>query len=326
MASQAGWYPDPGGQPGLYRWWTGSAWSEAVTPYPQGTPPPSTPGRPPASGSPAGAQPSGYGSSAQDGQPTAGAGVPGSYEPYTAPAQKRRGALAWWLVAGAAVLAVVVVIAFVVRGMSGGSIPGLPEFPGSNPTAGYSPDICPPASDQTTEPSTPPETGWISSGKLAFPQMGGEWQTQYDNRVPWGSLAMEQIVLVQSAYDGASGHDWVASALVSDLFVGDGFASTKVAAETVLKCVLGIYYADNTVTQTLISSAQHDVDGHNGWLIETQLGFDIPGLETKGERVLLLVVQTGTDSYGLFYASVPDTRSDLLPDVRQAMADLKVIS
>ena len=164
------------------------------------------------------------------------------------------------------------------------------------------------------------------SGRLAFPAMGGEWQTQYDNRVPWGSLAMEQIVLVQAGYDGNSGHDWVASVLVSDLYVGDGFASTKVAAETVPKCVLGIYYSDTTVDQQEISSAKHDVDGHNGWLIETQLNFDIPGLETEGERVLLMVVQTGTDDYGLFYASIPDTRKDLLPDARQAMASLKVTS
>jgi hypothetical protein len=135
---------------------------------------------------------------------------------------------------------------------------------------------------------------------------------------------MEQIVTVQEDFDGTSGHDWVASVLVSDLHVGDGFASTRIAAETVLKCVLGIYYSDTTVTQDPISSSAHEVDGHKGWLIETQLGFDIPGLETKGERVLLLVVQTGTDDYALFYASIPDTRTDLIPDARQAMAGLKV--
>ena len=317
MASQAGWYPDPGGQPGLYRWWTGSAWREAVTPHPQGTPPPVTAVEPPA-----GYGSAGYGPATGSGQTPGAYGVPG----YTYPKQKRSGALAWWLVALAAVVALVVVIAFVVRGVTGGSVPGLPGLPGNNPSSTYSPDICPPASDQTTPPTAEPQSGWISSGRLAFPEMGGEWQTQYDNRVPWGSLAMEQIVLVQAGYDGNTGHDWVASVLVSDLYVGDGFASTKVAAETVLKCVLGIYYSDTTVNQQEISSAKHDVDGHNGWLIETQLNFDIPGLETKGERVLLMVVQTGTDDYGLFYASIPDMRNDLLPDARQAMASLKVTS
>ena len=318
MASQAGWYPDPGGQPGLYRWWTGSAWTEAVTPNPQGTPPPATAVQPPAGQAPA----SGYGQATGSGTP-GGSRTPG----YTYPQQKRRGgSLAWWLVALAAVVALVVVITFVIRGVTGGSAPGLPGLPGGNPTSTYTPDICPPASDQTTPPTAEPQSGWNSSGRLAFPAMGGEWQTQYDNRVPWGSLAMEQIALVQAGYDGNSGHDWVASVLVSDLYVGDGFASTKVAAETVLKCVLGIYYSDTTVDQQEISSAKHDVDGHNGWLIETQLNFDIPGLGTKGERVLLMVVQTGTDETGLFYASTPDTPKDLPPDARQAMASLKVTS
>ena len=43
MSSSAGWYPDPGGQPGLYRYWTGTAWTAAVTANPQATPPPSAP-------------------------------------------------------------------------------------------------------------------------------------------------------------------------------------------------------------------------------------------------------------------------------------------
>ncbi|MFZ1412404.1 MAG: DUF2510 domain-containing protein, partial [Micropruina sp.] len=45
--SNAGWYPDPGGQPGMYRYWTGSSWSAAVTPNPQQPQPgPGAPGAP----------------------------------------------------------------------------------------------------------------------------------------------------------------------------------------------------------------------------------------------------------------------------------------
>ena len=299
MSSNAGWYPDPGGQPGLYRYWTGTAWTEAITPTPANTPPPD-----------------GFG------QPFNGPGVPGTgYENYSAAKPARRGAPAWWVAALAALVVVALVIAFALRTVTGVSLPGLP---GSAPTATFSPDICPSSSDQTALPTAEVPAGWISSGRLAFPAMGGEWQVQYDNRVPWGSLAMEEIVVVEADYDGVDGQNWVASVLVSDLYVGDGFASTQVAAETVLDCVLGIYYSDTNVTQALISSSATEVDGHNGWLIETQLSFTITGLESTGERVLLLVVQTDTDEYGLFYASIPDTRSDLLPAARQAMAELQV--
>jgi hypothetical protein len=314
----------------MYRYWTGSAWTESITPDPLGTPAPVAGGgpgagpaatpQPPygsyqASGAPGGSRPTTYPPSGSRGSQSS-AGYGGT------PPARRRGT-GWWVAGGVALLALVVAVVLIVRGM-GVNVPGIPDLPGTNPTATSSPDICPPASDSSALPTTSPESGWISGGKLSFPAMDGEWQTQYDNRVPWGSLAQEQIVVVQSDYDGTSGHDWVASVLVSDLFVGDGFASTKVAAETVLKCVLGIYYSDTNVTEKPVSSAQHNVDGHSGWLIETQLSFDIQGLETKGERVLLLVVQTGDSSYGLFYASIPDTRSDLLPDARDALSNLRV--
>ncbi len=307
MASQAGWYPDPGGQPGLYRWWTGSAWSESVTPNPQGTPPPTGAGQPPGGPTPS----AGYG------QATSG------YPGYNYPQQKRRGALAWWLVAGAAVIAVVVVVAFVVRGM-GGSVPGLPQIPGSNPTSTYTPDICPPAAATAAPTPAIVDDNRISGGKLSFPRLGNPWsEPYYDNRVPFGSLAMMQSATDQENFNG-EGNNWVSSVLVSDLYVGDGFASTKVGAETVLKCVLGRYYSDAVVEQTLISSAEHDVDGRDGWLIETDLSFQIPNLRATSERVLLLVVQTDTDEYGLFYASVPNTSSARLPEAREALADLRV--
>ena len=35
-----GWYPDPAGTPGRYRYWDGQAWSETTTTDPAATPPP----------------------------------------------------------------------------------------------------------------------------------------------------------------------------------------------------------------------------------------------------------------------------------------------
>ncbi|MFT4110062.1 DUF2510 domain-containing protein [Propionicimonas sp.] len=294
MSSSAGWYPDPGGQPGLYRWWTGSAWTASVTPNPQGTPPPDGPG---------------------SAQPTAGPQA-GGYQ------GSRRRSTGWWVAGGAALLAVVVAIVLVIQSL-GGSVPGIPDITGNGPSSSSTPNICPPASDSTPTATADPNSGWITGGKLAYPALDSPWETGWDNRVPWGSLAMIQEVTDQDNYDG-EGHSWVASILVSDLYVGDGFASTKVAADTVLNCVLGTYYANTVVTPEQISSGQHNVDGHTGWLIETQLSFDIPGLNAKGERVLLLVVQTGDDDYSLFYASIPDTLPDLVPDARTAMSELQV--
>ena len=47
MSAAAGWYPDPAGQPGMYRYWDGRSWSAAVSPgklsYPTLGPPWSSP-------------------------------------------------------------------------------------------------------------------------------------------------------------------------------------------------------------------------------------------------------------------------------------------
>lgn len=281
--SNAGWYPDPGGQPGLYRYWTGTAWTTAVTTNPQGTraPDPSALGAPPSQGKPK---------------------------------------LGWWTIALAGLTVVALVVWIVFQGFGiGGSGSDDPQAPGGIVT----PNICPPATEQTMLPTTDPDAGWITGGRLAFPALGAPWQTSFDDRVPFGSLAMVQEVLDQENYDN-EGHSWVASILVSDLFVGDGFANTKSGAEIVLKCVLGKYYADTVVDRADVTSKAHSVDGHDGWLIETQLNFQIPGLITTGERVLLLVVQTAPEEYGLFYASIPDTREYLLPDARTALAGLRI--
>ena len=38
--AQQGWYPDPGGQAGMFRYWDGNAWSSAISPIPLPGPPP----------------------------------------------------------------------------------------------------------------------------------------------------------------------------------------------------------------------------------------------------------------------------------------------
>ena len=39
VAPRPGWYPDPAGAPGLYRWWDGSSWAEVTSDSAQAPPP-----------------------------------------------------------------------------------------------------------------------------------------------------------------------------------------------------------------------------------------------------------------------------------------------
>ena len=41
------------------------------------------------------------------------------------------------------------------------------------------------------------------------------------------------------------------------------------------------------------------IDGHEAWIVESHLTFDITGLDTKGELLILAIVQAGTERSGL---------------------------
>jgi len=281
--SSVGWYPDPGGQPGQYRYWNGTSWSTELTSNPWQTPPPTA-------------------------------------KSASATSSKKQ-SVGWWIGIGAVVVVIALIIWAVVRylpSLTGG------DSPWNQPGGNASQNFCTAGASANSPTPLPEVPGRVAAGHLSFPTMGSPWQApETDNRVPFGTVAMIQQALDQDNYDG-KGNAWVSSVLVADLVSGDGFADTKTAAEMVLKCVLGKYYSDTVVTPNQISAKSHSVDGHDGWLIETQLSFDVPGLNTKGERVLLLAVQIKSDQYGLFYASVPDTSPDRLPEARKALADLQV--
>lgn len=283
--SNPGWYPDPGGQAGKFRYWDGSTWSARLTSDPQEVPP-----------------------------------GPGSER--AVPEPKRNFDRKWLLAGLAALVAVAAVIWLVVRFIpeqTGADTPW--DTPGGHSSA----SLCTAGVMNSTAEARTTVDGRMTAGHLSIPLFGDPWEAPVgDNRVPFGTYAVMQESLDQAAYDGIQGHNWVSSLLLSDLISGDGFASSRAASETVMKCVLGIYYGNYKVQRSDISAKAHRVDGHDGWLIETQLSFDIPGLVATGERALLLVVQTDTDSFGLFYASVPDTRPDRLVDARRALSELRV--
>ena len=117
MSANPGWYPDPGGGQGLFRYWDGKAWSAATTPNPS-APPPSqglVGGGTPQQGSQTYGQ-TGQAAYGQGGQPTSGqtgqpaygqTGQPAygqsAYDPnYSAYAnyqelQEKKSPIGWWI-------------------------------------------------------------------------------------------------------------------------------------------------------------------------------------------------------------------------------------
>jgi len=333
VSAVAGWYPDPGGGPGLFRFWDGQAWSAATSANPGAAPPSLGLGLPranqplgqvghqqpgqPYGGQSYGSQPYGSQSSAQLGGASPSAGGYGSaYAGY--PATRKKTPLGWWLAVGALLLVVVVVAVFVVRGLGGSSV--TPTAPSGQPSE----NACPQQVPETTPPLTQPADGRVHGGKLSYPRLGSPWGApQGETRVPFGSDVASQEVMVEQNYSGTE--SWVASVLVGELQAGDGFFTPQQGAQIVVKCILGAFYGDNEVQSNVKVNRKATIDGHDAWLVESQLSFDIPNLVTKGELLIVAIVSTGSTA-GLYYASIPDTVPQLVQPARDALRDLKVDS
>lgn len=298
MTSPQGWYPDPGGQPGMLRYWDGTSWSEVIRPA-----------------SDAAGVPGGF-------DPTAGTPRPGrqpvpspQLRPAATSTRQGRGSAGPWLILAAALVALAVVVYLVVRGVSvfvSGSTPG------TNPTT----NPCP----VQTSPETPvahPNDGRVHGGALSYPKLGAPWsEVQTDSRVPFGRDTAMQSITTEPNYQ--TGSNWMASILVSELVAGDGFYSPQEGSEIVVKCLLGVFYGDAKVDRADAVSQAMTLDGKDAWIVETNLSFSIKGLKATGELVIVVIVATSAESSSLFYASIPNNVPQYVPDARKALAGLRV--
>jgi hypothetical protein len=310
VSAKAGWYPDPGGGAGLYRYWDGRSWSAATTANPASPPPSAGLGAPAETTLP-------YGSGSGSGHGGYGTGQPNAYANYQQIARKKS-PIGWWIGAAALLVVIIVVAVVAIRSISGGGGGLLGNPPASQPSE----DVCPKESTASPSPLPHPNDGRVHGGPVSYPELGPPWGApQGDNRVPFGSDVASQLVLVEPNYQ--PGSNWVASILVGELQAGDGFYTPEQGAQIVVKCILGRFYGDNPVNSDVQKNQAATIDGHDGWIVESHLTFDIKGLKTKGELLIVAIVSTGATA-GLYYASIPDTTPDLVAPARQCLAQLKV--
>ena len=131
-----------------------------------------------------------------------------------------------------------------------------------------------------------------------------------------------QNVVLEYDYVG-NGSSWMAQILVGELQAGDGFFTPEQGSQIVVKCILGAFYGNNPVKSNVKVNEKATIDGHEGWLVESHLTFDIAGLKTKGELLIVAIVSAGNRS-GLYYASIPDTTPELVQPARDALEQLQV--
>lgn len=225
------------------------------------------------------------------------------------PGRRRYG----WLLALIAVIIAVVVIGFLVIRNVGGA--DLPSLTGGDPTT----KVCPTPEAASAPPA--PADGRVHGGSLSYPKLGSPWAPpEPEFRVAFGQQVMMQSVVVETGGES----DWLAAVLVGELASGDGFYEPREGAEIVVDCVSGTFYGNSEVTRDDQVSKAMTVDGRRAWLIESQLHFDVPTIKAKSERLIVVIVDIGNGSAGLFYASIPENAPELLPPARTALSGLSV--
>lgn len=290
MSAPPGWYPDPGGQAELYRFWDGSSWSATTSPNPASPPP--------------------------------GTSVPesGGAARYATRAESlapRRSGARWYLAAAALLVVIVVVAAVALRNVGGDG-----PLPTPTPAGPSSVNTCPDAVLPTASP--PAQAGdRVTSGRLSYPRLAAPFTAPgWDRRVPFGRDVQNQDAVVEVSGNGQT--TWVAAVVIARLLAGDGFFGPEQGAQVVADCVVARFYGDAPVQRDDKRNTAITVDGHQAWTIESHLSFQLPDVKTTGETMILVVVDTGAGEAGLFYGSIPDTSPQFMKPAREALAELEV--
>ena len=66
------------------------------------------------------------------------------------------------------------------------------------------------------------------------------------------------------------------------------------------------------------------VDGHDAWIMDSDLSFSIPELEATNELLTVVIVDLENGSAGLFASSVPGNSPQYNEPAQQAMEGLQV--
>ena len=286
----AGWYPDPAGVPGRYRYWDGSRWSTVTTEDPR--------------------RPSPTESLASGRTPS----EPSKAQPQSAPSRRRR----LGLIIGALAVAVSVVVALAIlvgnfRSVVDNPLPIATASP-DDASPDRSPTTTPtPSATRTPEPLGPcpkgnpnqrarhPIDGRVYGGNLSF-----EAQPTFEPAAVEPRFSFAYDVLQQTIPVRQDEPVWIAQLAVGQLRGKDGFVhDARDTVESLAQCVVtGRMYAQYLPTRTDIRSESLSIDGRSGWLIESEITVDQPDLALLGDHVIFIVVRDGKD-WGFFFGAVP---------------------
>lgn len=295
--SISGWYPDPAGAQGRYRFWDGENWSSATTTNPA------------------------------DPAPGRGRGDKG----------ERGSGPKWWLpVLVIVALLLIGLVAWQLLGNRGGgpgpggfgsvpedtnsaepSVSGWDETSKPTPPPSQASMVTCPFTDVDDEtPQNDPNR--LRGGGLSVAKIKG-W-TDYNMYLDWASDIHTQMDNVRPG--------WVSNIGVAQLNAVDGFNSMQVGARQTMECFSSSGYYLNYTHRVDIKNEQVTIDGHAAWWFRAEVHIDgvkagMP--EIDGDLVDVIVVDLGDpERMGMFFSSVTigDTARQTLVDA--AIASISV--
>lgn len=289
--AEPGWYPDPAGQPGVYRWFDGRDWTEQTT------------------------------GGSSDGQGTGGGGAGGD-GPGGNGSGGGRGPGRIILGGIVVVLLGALVVWLVLRqGNSSDQGEARPDNNTSTPTvspwnekssspkAGSSVVKCP---QGTTSQAAPTADGRLHSGPISVAEIDG-WGDD-DLIMPWVRQINSQSDVVYTA----SPTSWMSVSGVGQLATADGFSAPKDAARMMTQCFASSQYYSGYTGSKVVSQQEFERNGHAGWWIRSEIYVSMSGLpQVKGDVVDVVVMDTGnSDFLGVYFnsATIGDSSRQKLVD------------
>jgi len=298
--AQGGWYPDPSGARGRFRYWDGDAWSETTTTDPTRTPPPNR--------------------SPND-------------------SEGRRSGNRGWLVA-LIVLAILTAVAVIALLFSTGTIAGArrtatADTNSSTPTVSAWDETSTPT--QTTPPPTIQSGGvWVdcpvSTGQGNTRQTAGHAKAAgLTVTIPkgwWGGGIFAEMSMV---YDGHGAERTIpdGGGFWSSIGVGlasnaDGFVDIATTAQQAMQCWSMTYHPREAPVEVLIAGESMTVSGRPAWHVEWHISYTQEPI--PGEVLDVIAVDMGPDAgyVGVYWSCRPVDNPDFQSGIQSAMDSLVV--
>ncbi len=138
------------------------------------------------------------------------------------------------------------------------------------------------------------------------------------------SVHGQYIVTQPTVPDGGQFIAECSSGLLAEQFGAADPAQYASLIEPVSQSFRANYYPGPNELDVL-SSEPVTVAGRPGYLLKFDLTWDVAGYDSTGERVALLLLDTGKPRPAVVYVSVPNTHAELYGVIDQVIASIELI-